>query len=143
MTKRKWKRGDRIVVHYENDDYYLATVTITRQNLIYIEYDDGDKESFSFRSKRIIGKAKNRSKKSAISKSDLSNFLIKTDPLEPKPKKVKSPKKEKATMNTNNKNGLDVPALENWLWDAACQIRGPLDAPKFLTIINLRLPCTC
>jgi len=21
--------------------------------------------------------------------------------------------------------------IENWLWDAACQIRGPLDAPKF------------
>ncbi len=28
-------------------------------------------------------------------------------------------------------NGLDVPALESWLWDAACTIRGPLDAPKF------------
>jgi type I restriction enzyme M protein len=26
---------------------------------------------------------------------------------------------------------LDLPALENWFWDAACQIRGPLDAPKF------------
>lgn len=26
---------------------------------------------------------------------------------------------------------LDVPELESWLWDAACQIRGPLDAPKF------------
>jgi type I restriction enzyme M protein len=26
---------------------------------------------------------------------------------------------------------LDVPALETWLWDAACKIRGPLDAPKF------------
>jgi type I restriction enzyme M protein len=26
---------------------------------------------------------------------------------------------------------LDVAALEQWLWDAACQIRGPLDAPKF------------
>src|SRR5438105_13096356 len=37
--------------------------------------------------------------------------------------------------NTNNgkQNGntLDVPALENWLWEAACTIRGPLDAPKF------------
>jgi hypothetical protein len=38
---------------------------------------------------------------------------------------------------TNNKtpktngNGLDAPALESWLWDAACTIRGPLDAPKF------------
>src|SRR5713226_7958704 len=28
-------------------------------------------------------------------------------------------------------NGLDVPTLESWLWDAACKIRGPLDAPKF------------
>lgn len=26
---------------------------------------------------------------------------------------------------------LDVPALENWLWEAACVIRGPIDAPKF------------
>jgi type I restriction enzyme M protein len=26
---------------------------------------------------------------------------------------------------------MDVRALETWLWDAACQIRGPLDAPKF------------
>ena len=24
-----------------------------------------------------------------------------------------------------------MPALESWLWDAACHIRGPLDAPKF------------
>ncbi len=26
---------------------------------------------------------------------------------------------------------LDVAALESWLWEAACIIRGPLDAPKF------------
>ncbi|MBW1946875.1 MAG: SAM-dependent DNA methyltransferase [Deltaproteobacteria bacterium] len=26
---------------------------------------------------------------------------------------------------------LDVPALESWLWEAACVIRGPVDAPKF------------
>ncbi|HVC22733.1 MAG TPA: class I SAM-dependent DNA methyltransferase [Candidatus Dormibacteraeota bacterium] len=30
-----------------------------------------------------------------------------------------------------NGGTLDVKALESWLWDAACQIRGPLDAPKF------------
>lgn len=30
-----------------------------------------------------------------------------------------------------NGSRLDVPALESWLWDAACKIRGPLDAPKF------------
>lgn len=26
---------------------------------------------------------------------------------------------------------MDVRTLEQWLWDAACEIRGPLDAPKF------------
>jgi type I restriction enzyme M protein len=26
---------------------------------------------------------------------------------------------------------MDVSTLENWLWDAACSIRGPLDAPKY------------
>lgn len=30
-----------------------------------------------------------------------------------------------------NKNGLDVKTLENWLWEAACTIRGPIDAPKY------------
>ncbi len=29
------------------------------------------------------------------------------------------------------KNGFDVRTLENWLWDAACKIRGPVDAPKY------------
>ena len=26
---------------------------------------------------------------------------------------------------------LNITALENWLWDAACSIRGPVDAPKY------------
>ncbi|MBC8525338.1 MAG: N-6 DNA methylase [Candidatus Cloacimonetes bacterium] len=26
---------------------------------------------------------------------------------------------------------LDITTLENWLWDAACKIRGPVDAPKY------------
>jgi type I restriction enzyme M protein len=30
-----------------------------------------------------------------------------------------------------NSNTLGVSTLETWLWDAACEIRGPLDAPKF------------
>ena len=30
-------------------------------------------------------------------------------------------------MNTT----LDVKSLENWLWEAACKIRGPVDAPKY------------
>ncbi len=31
----------------------------------------------------------------------------------------------------NNNNHLDLPALESWLWDAACSIRGPVDAAKY------------
>jgi type I restriction enzyme M protein len=36
-------------------------------------------------------------------------------------------------VKNNNKYGktLDVSALEGWLWEAACVIRGPVDAPKF------------
>lgn len=30
-----------------------------------------------------------------------------------------------------SENILDLPTLENWLWEAACKIRGPIDAPKF------------
>src|SRR5690606_11796714 len=26
---------------------------------------------------------------------------------------------------------MDLSTLENWLWEAACVIRGPVDAPKF------------
>lgn len=34
-------------------------------------------------------------------------------------------------MATNGRTALTVSALEDWLWEAACQIRGPVDAPKF------------
>jgi len=30
-----------------------------------------------------------------------------------------------------NTGELDLSTLESWLWEAACQVRGPLDAPKF------------
>lgn len=33
--------------------------------------------------------------------------------------------------HASSNGALDVAALETWLWDAACQVRGPLDAPKF------------
>jgi type I restriction enzyme M protein len=35
------------------------------------------------------------------------------------------------STKANSEKRLDVAALENYLWDAACVIRGPLDAPKF------------
>src|SRR4030042_4307624 len=30
-----------------------------------------------------------------------------------------------------NKSTLDINTLENWLWEAACKIRGEIDAPKY------------
>jgi type I restriction-modification system DNA methylase subunit len=38
-----------------------------------------------------------------------------------------------ATGNGKKEAGrpLDVAALESWLWEAACVVRGPLDALKF------------
>jgi type I restriction enzyme M protein len=30
-----------------------------------------------------------------------------------------------------SENELDVKTLESWLWEAACKIRGPIDAPKY------------
>jgi type I restriction enzyme M protein len=32
---------------------------------------------------------------------------------------------------TSSAQILDIGTLEGWLWDAACEIRGPVDAPKF------------
>ena len=28
-------------------------------------------------------------------------------------------------------NKFDIKTLENWLWETACKIRGPIDAPKY------------
>jgi type I restriction-modification system DNA methylase subunit len=30
-----------------------------------------------------------------------------------------------------NDSRLDLSTLESWLWEAACALRGPVDAPKF------------
>ncbi len=42
-----------------------------------------------------------------------------------------SDRQQQLPFPKSNGKVLDLPALESWLWDAACQIRGPLDAPKF------------
>ena len=40
-------------------------------------------------------------------------------------------KKKRAPEKNPAKNDLDVKALENWLWEGACTIRGDIDAPKY------------
>ena len=50
-------------------------------------------------------------------------------------KKAKTKKKATSPIPFENKNGtpdqLNVKTLEGWLWEAACSIRGAVDAPKF------------
>src|SRR5215510_8231572 len=38
-------------------------------------------------------------------------------------------------LTTLGDEHLDLPSLEQWLWDAACAIRGATDAPKFKDFI--------
>jgi type I restriction enzyme M protein len=45
--------------------------------------------------------------------------------------KAKAPPNRAGSLVGVNGGALDVKTLESWPWDAACQIRGPLDAPKF------------
>ena len=32
---------------------------------------------------------------------------------------------------TNNTSHLEISTLKNWLWEAACKTRGPIDDPKY------------
>lgn len=40
-------------------------------------------------------------------------------------------KTKASTEDTNKDTTLNINGLEGWLWDAACSIRGAVDAPKF------------
>jgi type I restriction enzyme M protein len=57
--------------------------------------------------------------------------------LDPTTTESREHERPQATISTAQLNGesLDVSALETWLWDAACSIRGATDAPKFKDFI--------
>jgi type I restriction enzyme M protein len=57
--------------------------------------------------------------------------------LNPTTTESREHERPQATISTAQLNGesLDVSALETWLWDAACSIRGATDAPKFKDFI--------
>lgn len=44
--------------------------------------------------------------------------------------KIKNVTRNKKLDTTTSKK-LDITTLENWLWEAACKIRGDIDAPKY------------
>jgi type I restriction enzyme M protein len=50
-------------------------------------------------------------------------------------RKSKAPEQSVLTLPPQADEHLDISALETWLWDAACAIRGATDAPKFKDFI--------
>ena len=52
-----------------------------------------------------------------------------------KKKPTSDPSQTTLLFSSENKEHLDISTLENWLWDAACVIRGATDAPKFKDFI--------
>jgi type I restriction enzyme M protein len=59
----------------------------------------------------------------------------KTVTRKPRKKKAAEPQAATIALPALADEHLDVPALETWLWDAACAIRGAADAPKFKDFI--------
>jgi len=59
----------------------------------------------------------------------------KTATRKPRKKKAVEPQVATLALPALADEHLDVPALETWLWDAACAIRGAADAPKFKDFI--------
>src|SRR5215467_1632463 len=59
----------------------------------------------------------------------------KTATRKPRKKKAAEPQVATLALPALADEHLDVPALETWLWDAACAIRGAADAPKFKDFI--------
>lgn len=53
----------------------------------------------------------------------------------PKDKTAADTPQTKLPFPSENEEHLDISALETWLWDAACVIRGATDAPKFKDFI--------
>jgi type I restriction enzyme M protein len=58
-----------------------------------------------------------------------------TTTRKPRKKKAAEPQAATVALPALADEHLDVPALETWLWDAACAIRGAADAPKFKDFI--------
>jgi type I restriction enzyme M protein len=54
---------------------------------------------------------------------------------QPRTKKADQPQVTTFSFPAMAEEHLDIPTLEQWLWDAACAIRGAADAPKFKDFI--------
>ena len=77
----KYKKGDRVIVNLntaEDPEYYVASVTGIRSWLVYVRFDDNDKDKFKPNKSKIglIGITKSkRVRKSQIPTKDISNWI--------------------------------------------------------------------
>ena len=44
--EQPYEKGDRLIVEFNDDEFYLGTVTKRTRNLLHVTFDDGDKERF-------------------------------------------------------------------------------------------------
>ena len=77
-----YKKGDRVIVNYntaKKPEYYIGTVSMIRDGLVHVKFDDGDKGKYKpTKSKTgLIGLAKpNKKKKSAIAADKIDSWLL-------------------------------------------------------------------
>ena len=112
----KWKRGDRIVVMYDKNEHYVATVTNLRKKprsqMLHIVYDEGSKEWISSRSKYVKGLSNKGTKRvKPISDSELSRWV--DDPGEPAKRTLLDPPDVRPDPITKKKESKKLRKL----WD--------------------------
>lgn len=75
-AKVDYKKHMRVVAKLNKTEYFLGTVTRrSKDNKIYVAFDNGDKVIFSINSKKLMGEGISRTRKTAITEKDLSKFL--------------------------------------------------------------------
>ena len=77
-----YKKGDRVIVNFntsKNPQYYIGTVSMVRDGLVHVKFDDGDKGKYKpTKSKTgLIGLAKpNKKRKSEIPADKINSWLL-------------------------------------------------------------------
>ena len=94
----EWKKGDRMIVMSDEDEYYIATVTKVKKDKkgkwrVIVKYDDGSKDKLPIRSKYIFGRTEHKRRRvRGITKKQAQELLV--IPQEKPVQKVQKPKQK-------------------------------------------------
>jgi len=113
FAKIKYTKGDRIVVKFGKNEYYLGTVTKSGVK-VSVLFDDGDRESLPAKSKRLIGIGVKRKRKSEITEKELKKYLYSIPKTKVKVSKI--PTKTPESVYTKIKSESDDTKLK-WCFD--------------------------